>query len=129
RTASRRMGRPSTMRPSFETRTACAPQDEVGGWKVAFSSANRTYAHLKKPQYNAHASFVRGRRLKRRSMAERGATANNAVAMERREAQGSLVEGPRASGPPPPRSTWVPESWREMRADRKARKGSLASSL
>ena len=34
--------------------------------------------------------------------------------VERREAQGSHAEGPRAPGPPPPqRYAWVPEAWRE----------------
>jgi hypothetical protein len=46
-------------------------------------------------------------------MTEQGAAPDNVAALERREAQGSRAEGPRASGPPPPQVTWVPESWRD----------------
>ena len=53
---------------------------------------------------------------------------DNDIAMERREAQGSHAEGPRAPGPPPPSMHRVPDSWRETPASQ-AGEGSLASSL
>ena len=51
--------------------------------------------------YIVAASLNRGRRLKRRRMTERGAVPDNGIALERREAQGSL-QGPARHGTPTP---------------------------
>ena len=62
-------------------------------------------------------------------MTERGAAADNACRIGAREAQGLCAKGPARPGTPTPLKTWVPESRRAKRANRKARQGSFAGSL
>ena len=72
-------------------------------------------------------SLIGGVRLEWRRMTERGAAADNAVALERREAQGSPRT--RARAPQDIRASQArPGSSAFGWADRKARQGSLASS-
>jgi hypothetical protein len=76
--------------------------------------------------YVFSALLNRGRRRSRRSKAEQGAapTTSPQWSAGRRRAP---RKSPRAPGPPSPRYTWVPESWRETPASQ-AGEGSLASS-
>ena len=96
--------------------------------RVTIRNLNCGYPRPPNRAYLAHASLNRGLRRSRRSRRSGVGVPTTRTRWSAGRRRAFAQKGPRAPGPPSPRYTWVPESWRETPASQ-AGEGSLASSL